>query len=105
MTTGKLSIAVLGAGNIGGTLGRKWVGAGHQVAFGVNDPNGKHAQTLRSDLGDKVTIGSVAQALSSNPGVVVMALPGAAMEATITPSFSMLPADLWDYTSSGYTLS
>lgn len=83
MTTGKLSIAVLGAGNIGGTLGRKWVGAGHQVAFGVNDPNGKHAQTLRSDLGDKVTIGSVAQALSSNPDVVAMALPGAAMEATI----------------------
>ena len=47
-------------------------------------PNGKHAQALRSDLGDKVTIGSVAQALSSNPDVVVMALPGAAMDATIT---------------------
>jgi len=84
MTTGKLTIAVLGAGNIGGTLGRKWAGAGHQVAFGVNDPNGKHAQTLRSDLSDKVTIGSVSEALNSNPDVVVMAVPGAAMDATIT---------------------
>ncbi len=84
MTTGKLTIAVLGAGNIGGTLGRKWAGAGHQVAFGVNDPNGKHAQTLRSDLGDKVTIGTVSEALNSNPDVVVMAVPGAAMDATIT---------------------
>ncbi len=83
MTTGKLTIVVLGAGNIGGTLGRKWAGAGHQVAFGVQDPNGKHAQALRSDLGNKVTIGSVAQALSSNPDVVVMAVPGAAMDATI----------------------
>jgi len=83
MVTGKLTIAVIGAGNIGGTLGRKWVGAGHPVAFGVNDPNGKHAQTLRSDLGHKVTIGSVAQALGSNPDVVVMALPGAVMDATI----------------------
>jgi predicted dinucleotide-binding enzyme len=84
MTTGKLTIAVLGAGNIGGTLGRKWAGAGHQVAFGVNDPNGKHAQTLRSDLGDKVTIGTVSEALNSNPDVVVMAVPGTAMDATIT---------------------
>jgi 8-hydroxy-5-deazaflavin:NADPH oxidoreductase len=83
MTTGKLTIAVLGAGNIGGTLGRKWAGAGHQVAFGVNDPDGKHAQSLRSDLGDKVTIGSVAEALSSNPAVVVMAVPGMAMDAMI----------------------
>jgi hypothetical protein len=83
MTTGKLTIAVLGAGNIGGTLGRKWAGAGHQVAFGVNDPEGKHAQTLRSDLGDKVTIGSVGEALSSNPAVVVMAVPGMAMDAMI----------------------
>jgi predicted dinucleotide-binding enzyme len=83
MATGILTIAVLGAGNIGGTLGRKWAGAGHRVAFGVNDPNGKHAQALRSDLGDKVTIGSVAQALGSNPDVVVMALPGAAMDAAI----------------------
>jgi 8-hydroxy-5-deazaflavin:NADPH oxidoreductase len=84
MTTGKLTIAVLGAGNIGGTLGRKWVGAGHLVAFGVNDPDGKHAQSLRSDLSDKVTIGTVSEALNSNPDVVVIAVPGAAMDATIT---------------------
>ena len=32
-----MRIAILGAGNIGGTLGRKWVQAGHQVLFGVRD--------------------------------------------------------------------
>ena len=83
MTTEKLRIAVLGAGNIGGTLGRKWVNTGYRVAFGVSDPNGKNAQALRRELGDKVAIGSVADALSSNPDVVVMAIPGAAMDATI----------------------
>lgn len=90
MTTGKLTIAVLGAGNIGGTLGRKWAGAGHQVAFGVNDPGGKHAQTLRSELGGKVTIGSVAEALSSNAAVVVMAVPGTAMDAMIAENAAQL---------------
>lgn len=83
MVTGTFSIAVLGAGNIGGTLGRKWVSAGHRVTFGVSNPNGKNAQALRSEFGDRVSIGSVAEALSGNPDVVAMALPGGAMDATI----------------------
>lgn len=80
MTTEKLTVAVLGAGNIGGTLGRKWIAAGHQVVFAVSDPNGKHAQSLRSDLGDNAVIGSVADALKSNPEVVVLAVPGTVVE-------------------------
>jgi 8-hydroxy-5-deazaflavin:NADPH oxidoreductase len=31
MTANKLTITILGAGNIGGTLGRKWHAAMHQV--------------------------------------------------------------------------
>ena len=84
------NVAVLGAGNIGGTLGRKWSSAGHTVAFGVYDPNGKRAQALRSELGDKVIIGSLVEALSANPDVVVMAIPGAVMDATITKYASQL---------------
>ena len=83
MTTGTFKIAVLGAGNIGGTLGRKWVSAGHSVAFSVNDPNGKNAQALRSEFGDKVTIGSIADLLNTNPDVIVLALPGGTIETTI----------------------
>src|SRR5438105_4183838 len=90
MSTRTLNVVVLGAGNIGGTLGRKWSVAGHKVAFGVSDPNGKHAQALRSELGNKVTVGSVAEVLSTNPDVVVMAIPGTAMDATITQYASRL---------------
>lgn len=32
-----MKIAILGAGNIGGTLGGKWLKAGHEVLFGVRD--------------------------------------------------------------------
>jgi 8-hydroxy-5-deazaflavin:NADPH oxidoreductase len=32
-----MKIAILGAGNIGGTLGSKWSKAGHAVCFGVRD--------------------------------------------------------------------
>ncbi len=84
MATEKLTVAVLGAGNIGGTLGPKWIDAGQQVVFGVSDPNGKHARTLRSKLGDKAVIGTVEDALNSNPDVVVLALPGNVVDTVIT---------------------
>lgn len=86
----KPTIAVLGAGNIGGTIGRKWISAGYQVTFGVNDPGGKHAQTLRSETGSGTKVGTVADAVSSNPDVVLMALPGAVMEPTIAEYASQL---------------
>src|SRR5438093_10747027 len=34
-----MKIAILGAGHVGGTLGRKFTGAGHEVRYGVPDPN------------------------------------------------------------------
>ena len=75
-------IAVLGAGNIGGTLGRKWAAAGNSVTFGVTRPEGEKARALQADLGDQVTVGEIADAL---PGaeVVVFAIPGRAMAETI----------------------
>ena len=39
LTQGKsMRLAVIGAGNVGGTLGRRWAAAGHQVVFGVRQP-------------------------------------------------------------------
>jgi 8-hydroxy-5-deazaflavin:NADPH oxidoreductase len=78
-----IKIAVLGGGNIGGTLGSKWVAAGHQVVFGVNNPNGENARKLRGELGDHAKIATIAGALVINPDVVVLAIPGTAMDATI----------------------
>ncbi|HLJ82358.1 MAG TPA: NAD(P)-binding domain-containing protein [Ktedonobacterales bacterium] len=76
-------IAVLGAGKVGGTLGSKWVAAGHTVTFGVRDLQSSDAQSLRS-LGGSVTVGTVVDALSAAPQIVVMALPGGAMDEAIT---------------------
>ena len=77
-----LVIAVLGAGNIGGTLGKKWSAAGHQVRFGANDPSGTHAQALRAELGNRAVIGTIEDALQGNPGVVLVALPGGVVAPT-----------------------
>ena len=82
-------IAVLGAGNIGGTLGRKWANAGHTVTFGVRNPSGERAQALQAELGTGAAIGSLAQALDG-ADVVLFAIPGAVMEETIVAHAAQL---------------
>lgn len=83
-------IAVLGAGNIGGSIGRKWVAAGHQVAFGVNNLNGKNATALKSDLGDKITVGTLEEALATGPDIVLLAVPGGRVADVITQNAAQL---------------
>ena len=85
-----IHIAVLGAGNIGGTLGRKWVAAGHQVAFGVADPQSSNkAQAVRADVGEAATFTEVAKALEG-ADVVVLAVPGAAVDELIRANAARL---------------
>lgn len=58
-----MKIAIIGAGNIGGTLGRLWVGAGHDVFFGLRHP--EQARSLLAELGDNARAGTVAEAIDS----------------------------------------
>lgn len=69
-----MEIAVIGAGNIGGTLGKKWAQSGHQVRFGVRNPLASKYDDLRP-LG-KVT--TIADALAGAE-VVLLAQPGNAV--------------------------
>jgi predicted dinucleotide-binding enzyme len=36
-----MRIAVIGKGNIGGSLGSKWIAAGHDVVYGARDGSGE----------------------------------------------------------------
>src|SRR5579862_8456829 len=83
MSMATFRIAVLGAGNIGGTIGKKWVAAGHEVTFGVSNPGGEKTQALRAALGEQARIGTVAEALAGAE-VVLLAVPGRAMDETIS---------------------
>ncbi len=46
-----MRIAILGSGNVGGTLGRRWATLGHDVAFGVRDPQ-RGAAAVKGGSGD-----------------------------------------------------
>lgn len=85
----QVRVAVLGAGNIGGTLGRKWAAAGNHVSFGVSNPRGSKSEALRADLGDTVKIGSVADALAAGD-VVLVAVPGGTVDELVKANAALL---------------
>jgi 8-hydroxy-5-deazaflavin:NADPH oxidoreductase len=85
-----MHIAVIGAGNIGRTLGSAWLRAGHAVSIGVRDPSGDSAQQARADLGERARVVPIAEALAP-ASVVVLALPGAAVDEFLASHGSRLP--------------
>lgn len=58
-----MDLAIIGAGNIGGTLGRLWLRAGHRVMFGVRNPQTLTA--LLAELGGAARVGTAAEAARS----------------------------------------
>jgi predicted dinucleotide-binding enzyme len=76
-----MRIGILGAGNVGGTLGRAWVRNGHDVVFGVRNPTAPRVQAVPQATGGKARVGGVAEA-AAHGEVVVLATPwGATQDA------------------------
>jgi predicted dinucleotide-binding enzyme len=78
-----VKVAVVGAGRIGGTLGKKWSRAGQEVHFGVRHPQKPEVQDLVKSLGPNASVSSIPDAIGWGD-IVVFAIPGAAMKETIT---------------------
>ena len=74
-----MHIAIIGAGNIGRTLGAAWLRAGHDLRFGVREPDADSVRETRARLGDGARFVPIAEALAGAE-VVVLALPGAAVD-------------------------
>lgn len=69
-----MKIAVIGAGNIGYTLGRKWFANGHKIYYGVRDPeHGKYAH-----LHESGQVSTMIDAITA-ARVVLLAIPGDAV--------------------------
>lgn len=84
-----MKIAILGAGHVGGTLGQKWAAAGHEVVFGVRNPEEKR-QGVKFGSGQlPISFENVRTALDKAK-VVVVAIPGRAaaeLASELAPAF------------------
>src|SRR5215469_6195682 len=70
-----MKIAVLGAGNVGGTLGKAFASTGHNIFFGVRNPEDKKDKKLIDSIGsNNASVGTVVDAAHS-ADVVVLTTP------------------------------
>ena len=69
-----MKIAIIGAGQLGGALGRSWAKAGHTIIFGVRNPGGGKTQPPLAEIGASASSVVVPDAVRAGE-VVVLATP------------------------------
>ena len=77
-----MKVTVLGSGNIGGTLSKKWAAAGHEVMVGVRDVNSPKARAVLGAGARNLSLAAMGQAIAFGE-VIVFAIPGTAVEAVV----------------------
>ncbi|MCB9136563.1 MAG: NAD(P)-binding domain-containing protein [Anaerolineales bacterium] len=82
-----MNITILGAGNIGGTLGAKWAAAGHTITFGVRDPNSPKTQAALAKVNAQTL--PVPAAIAAGE-VILFSIPWAAVPQTVAANVAGL---------------
>jgi 8-hydroxy-5-deazaflavin:NADPH oxidoreductase len=77
-----LKIAILGTGNVGGTLGRRLAQKGHLVVFGSRDPTHEGIRGLLDQSGPNATVKPLNEAIDGCE-VVILATPWPAAEGVL----------------------
>ena len=80
-----MKIAMIGAGNVGGALGKGWAKKGHGVMFGVRDSSDSKIKALLKDAGSNASAGSVKDAARFGE-IVAFATPWGATHDAIQES-------------------
>jgi predicted dinucleotide-binding enzyme len=68
------TIAILGAGKLGGALGKRLVAAGYRVIYGSRTPDAERVQALVKSTGPKASAATLTDAVAHS-SIVVFALP------------------------------
>jgi len=71
------TIAMIGTGNVGATLGRLWAAAGHTIIYGSRTPGDERVRALVEETGHGATAGTQSEAAARADIVVIPIPPGA----------------------------
>lgn len=77
-----MRIAILGGGHVGGALGTVWSRKGHEIYFGLRDPQAPDVHVLLAGCGDRAQAGTPADAVAFAE-MIVIALPFGAVEPVL----------------------
>jgi hypothetical protein len=93
-----MRIGIIGAGNVGTTLGRGWLGRGHEVVFGLRDLGAERLAKLRAAAGEGAR-GADPAGAAAGAEVVVVATPWGAARAAIDGAGDLAGKVLLDCTN------
>lgn len=77
-----MRLGIIGAGHVGGTLGKRWAELGHTVTFGVRDPTAEKVRELLASIHREVLAFDLPTAAAASD-IIVLATPWLATEAAV----------------------
>ncbi len=77
-----MQIAIIGAGNVGGTLRRRWAQNGHAIVYGVREPQGTKMQVVLRGSGVNARAATMGEAVAACD-LVLLATPWGVTESVI----------------------
>jgi len=81
-----MQIAIIGTGNIGSALARKWSAAGHHIFLGVRDTNNFKGKDLLNEK--NISVHSIAEAVEKAEAILIAAPP------QVTPDIAKAMGDV-----------
>jgi predicted dinucleotide-binding enzyme len=93
-----MRIAILGAGNVGGTLGASLAAEGHEVQFAVRDPKANKYEELVKKAGKKTRASAIREAVA-DAEVVILATPWPATQQALKEAGDLAGKILLDCTN------
>jgi predicted dinucleotide-binding enzyme len=93
-----MKVAIIGAGNVGGTLGTGWARAGHEVIYGVRNAADSKVQALLDAARGKARSASNAEAVAAAE-IVVLATPWEVTEEAVKSCGSLAGKTVIDVTN------
>ena len=103
------TIAIIGTGNVGSTLGKIWAGAGHTIIYGSRTPNESRVRTLVTETGHGATATTQAAAAAAAEIVLIPVPPTALPEVIgalgdLGGKIIVDPTNYWSF-DDGYPVS
>ena len=93
-----MNIGIIGAGNVGGTLGKGWAAVGHKIKFGVRTPADEKVTALLKSCGAGASAGLLNEAASFGE-VVVLTTPWDGAKSAIESAGNLAGKILIDCTN------
>jgi predicted dinucleotide-binding enzyme len=93
-----MQIGIIGAGNVGAALGGAWAARGHEIKFGVRQPQGEKTKAVIDKIGARSSAGTIAEAAAFGE-VIVLATPWEGTQAALVAAGDLTGKTLLDCTN------